>query len=56
VATTARIEAGAKALAWSELTDLGRRTCDWMNDFSEAERQKYRARAAIVLQAVEDIP
>jgi hypothetical protein len=47
-----KIEVAAKALAWSQLTDLGRRTCDWLESFSEVERSEYRNQARIVLQAV----
>jgi hypothetical protein len=46
-----QVESGAKALAWSKLTDYGRQTCDWIRDFSDAERAQYRAKAIIVLQA-----
>lgn len=46
------IEVAAKALAWSELSDHGRATCDWIKDFGARERQEYRVKAAIVLRAV----
>jgi hypothetical protein len=49
-----RVEAGAKALAWSKLSDRGRQTCDWLLDFSEAERAEFRATATIVLQAAQN--
>ena len=48
-----RVEAGAKALAWITLTDLGRNSCDWMHDFSEAERAAYRAKALAVVLVVQ---
>jgi hypothetical protein len=46
-----QIEAGAKALGFRALTDLGRQTCDWIHDFSEVERAELRATTLIVLQA-----
>lgn len=40
------------ALAWAELTEHGRQTCDWLRDFSEAERRDYRAKAIIAMEAI----
>lgn len=51
----AQVEAAAKALAWSTLTEHGRQTCDWLLDFSEAERSEYRATATIVLHAAQGV-
>lgn len=50
------IEAAAKAVAWLDLTPLGRKQCDWHKSFSPAERAKYRCQAKAALAAVEINP
>ena len=40
------------ALAWTELTERGRRTADWLLDFSEAERRHYRSKVIAVMEAI----
>lgn len=45
------VEAGARALAWATLTPYGRVACDWLQDFSEAERAAFRAQARCALTA-----
>lgn len=50
-----RIEIAAKALAWESLTENARKVFDntmWENEFSEAERQAFRATSKAVLDAV----
>lgn len=47
-----RVEQGAMALAWTDLTPRGRTTTDWLLDFSEAERQHYRAKVIAVMEAI----
>lgn len=49
---TAKIELGARALAFAELNEYGRKTCDWKCDFSDAEKRNYRIQAAIVIDAI----
>ncbi len=43
------VELCAKAIAWRELTDLGRKQCDWETAFSEAEKNEYRGIVRTVL-------
>ncbi len=50
--TYAEIEAAAKAIAWRELTPLGRRQCKWLRDFGRKERAEYRGIARAALGAV----
>lgn len=49
------IAALIERVAWSicreDLTDIGRRDCDFNRDFSEAERQDYRAKALAAIAA-----
>lgn len=52
---TAQVEAGAKALAWSTLSEQGRQTCDWERDFSQEERTQFRSQATIVLDAAAEV-
>lgn len=47
-----KIERAAKALAWADLTEIGRASCDWKKDFSPRERQEYRVKARIVMEAI----
>lgn len=49
------IDDGAKALAWSELTEYGRNNCDWKRDFSLEEHRSYRGKASAVLHAALDV-
>jgi hypothetical protein len=49
--TEEMVDAAAKAIAWDHLTPKGRETCDWLRDFAEVERQKYRSDARMALQA-----
>lgn len=50
-----RVEVAAKALAWHELSDYGRRTCDWHGDFTDDDRAGFRAQAAAVLEALDEM-
>ncbi len=50
-----KIERAATALAWADLTHLGRVNCNWHEDFSERERAEYRRKATAALQAVDVI-
>lgn len=49
---SAAVEAMARALAWESLTPLGRGRCEWLKDYSECEREKYRAQAQAALSAL----
>lgn len=50
-----RTEYLAKVLAWAELNDHGRKTCDWKRDFAPSERKRYRLRARYIIREMEKI-
>ncbi len=47
-----RIEMAAQALAKTKLTDHGRASFNWINDFSETERHCYRQQVIIVMEVI----
>lgn len=50
------VETMARLLAWSELTDHGRATCDWQRDFDPRERAQYRKRARYITSLITPAP
>lgn len=50
LASDPRVNKVAKAIAWIELTDLGKRKCQWPQDWAEDEVRKFRSMAIAAME------